>query len=234
MTATLRISLYVWLTAISLLLPQCAAAEGNRVQENERDSIQLFRGVAVSYDLAGTVMRMVSDYGQYEAALRVNLLDRYFPTIEAGLGSAKHEPDIVTQIGAKVNAPYFRLGCDLNMAKNKHDIYRVLVGARYGFTSFKTEAEGIINVPYWGGTVPYSVTTERCTYHWAELLFAVDAYIWGPLRLGWSFRYRMKLAQSDMGANSLWYIPGFGENGNKLGGTFNIIFELGRKNKKTL
>ena len=66
------------------------------------------------------------------------------------------------------------------------------------------------------------------------LLFAVDAYIWGPLRLGWSFRYRMKLAQSDMGANSLWYIPGFGENGNKLGGTFNIIFELGRKNKKTL
>ena len=59
MTATLRISLYVWLTAISLLLPQCAAAEGNRVQENERDSIQLFRGVAVSYDLAGTVMRMV-------------------------------------------------------------------------------------------------------------------------------------------------------------------------------
>ena len=234
MTATLRISLYAWLTAISLLLPQCAAAEGNRVQENERDSIQLFRGVAVSYDLAGTVMRMVSDYGQSEAALRVNLLDRYFPTIEAGLGSANHEPDIVTQIGAKVNAPYFRLGCDLNMAKNKHDIYRVLVGARYGFTSFKTEAEGIINVPYWGGTVPYSVTTERCAYHWAELLFAVDAYIWGPLRLGWSFRYRMKLAQSDMGANSLWYIPGFGENGNKLGGTFNIIFELGRKNKKTL
>lgn len=234
MTATLRISLYAWLTAISLLLPQCVAAQEHHVQTSERDSIQLFRGVAVSYDLAGTVMRMVSDYGQYEAALRVNLLDRYFPTLEVGLGSANHEPDIVTEIGAKVNAPYFRLGCDLNMAKNKHDIYRVLVGARYGFTSFKTEAEGTVKVPYWGGTAPYSVTTERCAFHWAELLFAVDAYIWGPLRLGWSFRYRMKLAQSDMGVNSLWYIPGFGKNGNKLGGTFNIIFELGRKNKKTL
>lgn len=220
------------LTSISLLAPLHIHAENAKKGLAESDSIQLFRGVALSYDLAGTVMRMVSDYGQFEAALRFNLRDRYFPIIEVGLGDAKHEADIVTGIEAKVSAPYGRIGCDFNMSKNKHDIYRVMIGARYAATSFKTEAYGNVKDPYWGGTVPYSIETKNCFYHWAEFLFAVDAQVWGPVRLGWSFRYKMKLSSTDMGTDELWYIPGYGKNGNRLGGTFNISFELGRKNKK--
>jgi hypothetical protein len=213
-------------------MPAVANAESRKEDALESDSIQLFRGVSVSYDLAGTVMRMVGDYGQYEGALRFNLRDRYFPTIELGLGDAKHEVDAVTGIEAKVRAPYGRIGCDFNVSKNKHDIYRVMVGARYALTSFKTEAYGNVSVPAWGGTVDYSVETDKCFYHWAEFLFSVDAQIWGPVRLGWSVRYRAKLGSSDMGNNSLWYVPGYGKDGYKLGGTFNVIVELGRKNKK--
>lgn len=227
-----RTYLFALLSSFSLLMPMQAAAEGKKTGAAESDSIQLFRGMTLSYDLAGTVMRMVGDYGQYEAALRVNLRDRYFPIIELGLGDAKHETDPVTQIAAKVRAPYGRIGCDFNMSKNKHDIYRVMVGARYAMTSFKTEVNGNIPDPSWGGTVPYSIETKNCFYHWAEFLFSVDAQIWGPIRLGWSFRYRAKLGSSDMGENELWYIPGFGKNGNRLGGTFNVSVELGRKNKR--
>lgn len=227
-----RTYLFALLTLISLLMPAVANAESRKEDALESDSIQLFRGVSVSYDLAGTVMRMVGDYGQYEGALRFNLRDRYFPTIELGLGDAKHEVDAVTGIEAKVRAPYGRIGCDFNVSKNKHDIYRVMVGARYALTSFKTEAYGNVSVPAWGGTVDYSVETDKCFYHWAEFLFSVDAQIWGPVRLGWSVRYRAKLGSSDMGNNSLWYVPGYGKDGYKLGGTFNVIVELGRKNKK--
>ena len=227
-----RTYLFALLTLISLLMPAVANAESRKEDALESDSIQLFRGVSVSYDLAGTVMRMVGDYGQYEGALRFNLRDRYFPTIELGLGDAKHEVDAVTGIEAKVRAPYGRVGCDFNVSKNKHDIYRVMVGARYALTSFKTEAYGNVSVPAWGGTVDYSVETDKCFYHWAEFLFSVDAQIWGPVRLGWSVRYRAKLGSSDMGNNSLWYVPGYGKDGYKLGGTFNVIVELGRKNKK--
>ncbi len=228
----IRTYLFALMTVISMLSYQPLHAESKTTVAAESDSIQLFRGISVSYDLAGTIMRMVGDYGQYEGALRVNLRDRYFPIIELGLGSAKHEADIASEIEAKVNAPYGRIGCDFNMSKDKHDIYRVMVGARYAMTSFKTEASGDVTDPYWKGKAPYHVETDNCFFHWAELLFAVDAQIFGPVRLGWSVRYKIKLGQSDTGLNELWYIPGFGKKGNKLGGTFNISFELGRKNKK--
>lgn len=226
-----RTYLFALLTVISLTQPLHTHAEESKVAHAESDTIQTFRGIAVSYDIAGTVMRMVGDYGQFEAALRVNIKDRYFPTIELGLGDAKHSAELARDIEAKVSSPYGRIGCDFNMSKNKHDIYRVFVGARYAFTSFKTEANANVTDPYWGSTLPYSIKTKSCFFHWAEFLFAVDAQIWGPIRLGWSFRYRAKLGQSDIGDNNLWYIPGYGKDGNRLGGTFNITVELGRKNR---
>ncbi|MBQ0073213.1 MAG: hypothetical protein KBT34_03365 [Prevotella sp.] len=198
----------------------------------ESDSIQLFRGVAVSYNLAGTVIRAVSDYGEIEAAARVNLRDRYFPTLEFGLGSAKHALDPISGIEAKTNAPFFRLGCDFNVLRNKHDIYRLMFGARYAMTHFTQKAYGDIVDPYWGGTLPYYAETTS-TYHWAELLLALDARMWGPVRLGWSFRYKFHITgDSKDPAQQLWYIPGFGKNGNVLGATFNVTVELWRKNKR--
>ena len=224
------ISIFILLS--SLVASVTASAQGKVPELQEKDTIQLFRGFSVSYDLAGTVMRMVSDYGQFEGAVHFNLRDKYFPVVEIGLGDAKHETDAVTKIAAKVRAPYARFGCDFNVAKNKHDIYRVLFGARYAFTSFKTKAWGDIPDPYWGGKSPYYVETKNCFFHWAELVFAVDAKLVGPVRMGWSFRYRRKIGSSDIGANNLWYIPGFGKNGNVLNATFNISYEFWRKNKK--
>lgn len=205
---------------------------GGNAMRSEADSIQLFRGLAVSYNLAGTVIRMVSDYGEIEAALRGNFRDRYFPIIEFGLGSAKHDVDAITGIEAKTNAPFFRLGCDFNIMRKKHEPYRVLFGARYGFTSFKQSAYGNITDPYWGGPVEYSCETTG-TYHWAELIFGLDAKIWGPVHLGWSFRYKIPITggPSDP-AQEIWYIPGFGKNGNVLGATFNVSIDITRKNKK--
>lgn len=221
--------------ATNLLMPAAATAQNpkqSQTQQAETDTVPMFKGLSASYDLAGTVMRLVGDYGQIEGALRVNLKDKYFPIVELGLGTAKHETDPVTGIEAKTNAPYGRIGCDINIAKNKHDDYRVMAGARYGFTNFKQEISGDINVPYWGGTVPYSTSEESISYHWAELVFSVDAKLWGPVRLGWSFRYKTKLSGKGNEGERIWYVPGYGKDGDKLGGTFNISIELSRKNKK--
>lgn len=220
----------------SLAVPSFAQDNKKKVEtgQTEADTIPLFRGLAVSYNLSGTIMRMVGDYGEFEAALRCNLRDRYFPILECGIGSAKHEQDVVTGIETKTNAPFFRLGCDFNITKNKHDDYRVLAGARYGFTSFKQDITGNVTDSYWGGTAPYSVASSNNTYHWAELIFGVDAKLWGPVRLGWSFRYKMKLAGGDTDTEKLWYIPGFGKNGNKLGGVFYVAVQLQRPNKKVV
>lgn len=217
------------------MLPCNADAQQRRKKKTEQaeaDTVPLFRGISASYDLAGTVMRLVGDYGQVEGALRVNLKDKYFPVLEVGLGTAKHDTDPVTGIQAKTNAPYGKIGCDLNISKNKHDDYRVFTGARYGFTNFKQEISGDITVPYWGGTTAYTTSEKSIAYHWAELLFGIDAKLWGPVRLGWSFRYKIKLAGKGNDGEKIWYVPGYGKDGDKLGGTFNISIELSKNGKR--
>lgn len=212
MTNRHRIYTYICAAICSLLLPATAKAQ--------------LKGVQLSYDVAGTVMRMVSDYGQYEGALQANFSNRYFPIAEIGYGSSEHETDPVTGIFAKANAPYFKLGCDFNIAKNKDDAYRIFVGARYAFTKFDFETSAIAEDPVWKNTTPYSITENGLSYHWAELVFRVDAKVWGPLHLGWSTRYKLKIHGKGSEHGDLWYIPGFGKQGNKIGATFNVGIEL--------
>lgn len=193
----------------------------------QQDSLALFQGLAVGADIFGAVQRQVSDYGQYEASLRVNLKNKYFPVFELGIGDANHKEDVVTGISVKARAPYGRIGCDINMLRNKLDPYRFYVGMRYGYTNFDFEIshQGVED-PVWGGKAEYSVK-ENCYWHWVEALVGVDAKIVGPVRLGWSVRYRRRIASSDFSAGEIWYVPGFGR-GRKtcIGGTFNIAFEI--------
>lgn len=219
---------YISILIINLLLPLSANAQKTTVPTmvNE-DSIPLFRGIAVSVDAVGPVQMMISDYGQYEAALKVNLKDKYFPVIEIGIGQTNHE-DEATSIKYKTSAPFARIGCDFNIAKNKHDIYRIFAGARYAFTSFKYDISGPdVEDPVWGTATPYGEKDVKGSYHWIEALVGVDAKIAGPLRLGWSVRYRSRLAKKSGEIGDPWYVPGFGKQGGSvLGATFNITFEL--------
>jgi hypothetical protein len=55
----------------------------------------------------------------------------------------------------------------------------------------------------------------------------VDATILGPLHLGWSVRYKRRLAHDDGIIGRTWYVPGYGKEGSsRLGGTFNVIIDI--------
>lgn len=193
----------------------------------QKDTVAFFRGVAVSADVVGLAQLAFSDYGQYEAALRINLKDRYFPVFELGYGTADSD-NPTTNLKYKTSAPYWRVGMDFNIAKNKHDAYRVYVGARYAMTYYKFDVVGSgLKDPVWGDDVDYNVKGMKAYYHWMEAVFGVDAKIAGPLRLGWSVRYRRRITHDDGNIGKTWYVPGYGkQGGSRLGGTFNIIFEI--------
>ena len=57
-----------------------------KIVELENKTIPFFNGLAVSADLVGVAQMAFGDYGQYEAALRVNLKNKYFPVFELGYG----------------------------------------------------------------------------------------------------------------------------------------------------
>ncbi len=210
-----------------LVLSLAARAQGQKKMVEQPDTTPLFRGVAVSFDLVGAGQLMLSSYGQYEAALRINLRDKYFPIIEVGLGKAD-EDDVSTKLHYQTSTPYGRVGIDFNVMKNKHDDYRVYVGGRYAFSSFKYDifSPGMTD-PVWGDHIESNHPGNKGSYHWLEFVGGIDAKIWKFVRLGWSIRYKRRLFHSEADIGNPWYVPGFGkQGGTRLGATFNVIFEL--------
>lgn len=226
---TLRAAIFASISALAIsMCTALPASAQHRIETEEQvDSTAFFNGFAVSVDLVGIAQYVLGDYGQFEGALRVNLLDRYFPTIEVGVGRADCN-DETTEISYTTTAPYFRIGADYNLAKDKHDIYRIYGGARYAMTSFKCDiTHSDITDPAFGGVAPYEMKDVKCYYHWAELVMGVDAKIWGPLHLGWSVRYRKRLAFKRVDIGNVYYVPGYGLSGNScLSGTFNLIIDI--------
>jgi hypothetical protein len=63
--------------------------------------------------------------------------------------------------------------------------------------------------------------------HWLELVFGIDAKIFGPLHLGWDVRYKRRLIHNEGVLGNTWYVPGFGTNDqDKIAASFNIIFDI--------
>lgn len=223
MTRTRRI-----LTSILAVLALSSSVRAQGFLKFERDSVPFFQGVAVSVDLAGAAQLLLSDYGQLEAALRVNLHNQYFPTFEVGLGKASHEDDQVTGISYRTKAPYFRLGADVNLMKKKHTGNRIFAGVRYACTYYKVDMDRQnFPDPVWQWDTGFGVRDEKCNQHWAEVLLGIDAKVAGPLHLGWSVRYRKRLFHDDGQQEKTWYVPGYGiQESTRLGYTFNLTIDI--------
>jgi len=225
----LNISTSISRLAISLLMLLAASGvQGQKIFSLQKDSIPLFRGFQVSFDLVGAAQLALSDYGQYEGAVRLNLHDQWFPIIEAGIGKANHRNDNITELNYKTTAPYFRIGVDVNLMKNKHDENRLYGGIRYAFTSYKVDISRDKFVdPVWKRDTSFSVEDMSCSQHWVEAVFGIDAKIAGPLHLGWSVRYKRRIAHKDGDIGQTWYVPGYGiYSDTRLGATFNVIIDI--------
>lgn len=223
------ISISISRAAISLvLLLACLTADAQKLFRLEKDSIPLMRGFQVSFDLFGAGQMMLGDYGQYEAALRLNLHDQWFPIVEVGYGKANHEEDLVTGIAYKTQAPYFRAGIDFNMLKKKHQANRIFAGFRYAYTSYKVDIwRKDFPDPVWKWNTGFGVRDEQCSQHWLEFVFGIDAQVFGPFHLGWSVRYKRRLAHDEGILDKTWYVPGYGTwDSSALGGTFNVIIDI--------
>ena len=224
-----NISTFISKVTISLaLLLVCSTAGAQKLFKLEKDSIPLMRGFQVSFDLVGAGQMMWGDYGQYEAALRLNLHDQWFPIVELGYGKANHDDDPVTHLTYKTKAPYFRVGLDFNLLKKKHQSNRLFAGFRYAHTSYKVDLwRQDFPDPVWKWPTGFGVRDEQCSQDWLEAVVGIDAKVFGPFHLGWSVRYKQRIAHNDGIIGKTWYVPGYGTwDSSTLGGTFNVIIDI--------
>ncbi len=148
------------------------------------DTIPLFRGMTVGVDIIGPVQLMVSDYGQYEASLRINLKDKYYPIFELGYGKADAS-DESTRINYKTECPILSYRCGLEPAQEQARCLPSLRRFRYGFTSFKYDVSAPpVSDPVWGGEASYGAEDVSANFQWLEGVFGVDAEygvpsVWG-------------------------------------------------------
>ena len=155
-TQTYTSALRLLLISLLLLVVGPAFAQKHIAEAAKKDSTRLFRGIAVSVDVVGAAQMHLSSYGQYEGGVHVNLKDKFFVVFEGGLGKADAD-DPTTELRYKTSAPYGKVGVDFNLTKNKHDIYRVIGGVRYAFTSFKYDVEGpTVKDPKWGDETSFA------------------------------------------------------------------------------
>ncbi len=230
MTSSRHISTYILRLSVSLLLAIVALPSQAQLKmfRMENDSIPLFRGFTLSFDLVGAAMLMFGDHGEIGGALRVNLHDQWFAVFETGIGRARHEKDSVTYITYKTTAPYFRIGMDWNILRRKHQANRLYVGFRYAFTSYKVDIiRDDLPDPVWLSKTGFGVDGLACSMHWLEIVMGIDAKIFGPFHLGWDVRYRRRLIHKEGDLGNTWYVPGFGINGqDQLSANFNVIFDI--------
>jgi len=203
----------------------------------EEPKLQFFQGFTLSADLFGILLKAMSDYGSVEAALRLNLKNTYFPIVEAGYGECSSTNDD-TNIHYSTKAPFFRVGIDFNLLRDKFQDNRLFVGARYAFSSFQFDMSGpSITDPIWGGTAPFSYHNANSNSSWMEIVFGVQVKIWRNIHMGWSARYKQELKIGQPQYAKPYYIPGYGTTTNTScwGGTYNLIFDLnwGKRSRPT-
>lgn len=206
-----------------------ASREEARKALKKYNGMPLFNGFAVGADLVGPMMKGLVSWRQYEVMGRLNLYKTYFPTVEIGMGKADHTNDD-TSVNYQVNAPYYRVGVDVNFLKSKEARNFILGGVRYGFSTYDYSINGPNVVdPHWGTVLPYSMNDLNGSKHWLELVFGLETRIWKIIHMGWNFKYKFGLSESASPVGKPWYVPGYGENKNgTIGASFNLIIDFSR------
>lgn len=221
--------------------PQGAPPKKEKKDAKEEVHYPLYNGMSVGLDLWGIGSSVFGgDFLSSEVSVDVNLKNRFFPIAELGYGSTDTWSD--KGIHYKSNTPYFRIGMDYNTLYKKQHGHMLLVGLRYGVSSFKYDVDalglddpiygGIVGNPnlddeIWGGSLPYNHKGMKGSMQWAEFCVGIRAHVWKALYMGWSLRFKFKLSASADEYGDPWYVPGFGKYGsNTMGVTYTITYKL--------
>lgn len=191
--------------------------------------------VSVGLNLWDPIMRAFGqDYGIGGVDVRLNMHNRYIPTLEVGLGQARHTADEYGYTYRSPLAPYAKIGLDYNFLFNSDPAYQLYGGLRYGFSSFKYEVTGATDSgTYWGDKTTFGIPSQSASAGWLEVVLGLRVRLWGNISAGWALRYHTILHQSHPVGGDPWYIPGYGTASSPLSGSITISYTIPLGHKRS-
>ena len=214
-----------------LALPTHLSAQNIKIlKDGEKEEKPFFQGIMVGVDVYGFLNQALgSDARTTEVSVEANLQNRFLPIVEIGYGGMDMTAD-ETEIHYKTSAPFFRVGMNYNVFYQKPDLPGCLiVGLRYGFSSFKYDVQSPDLVdPNWGNThVPVDYTGIKSKVGWLEAVVGLKTNVYKDFYLGLNVRYRSRLSMTKNENSEPYYIPGYGRGKpTNFGITYSIIYKL--------
>lgn len=201
--------------------------------EKEMPKAHFLNGFGVGVDGVGFGMKFANArFANMEVCGRVNFLEKYFPIVELGIGECNREGN-EQSTKFHTRAPYFRVGGDYCLTKKRNG-NRLLVGARYGFSSFKYDyANPDFADEVYGGSYPLDIKDMNGKAQWFEICVGLETRLWSIIRFGYTIRYKTRLSGKFSEHGDPWFVPGYGKNGGTTwGGSVNLMFDINAPAKK--
>lgn len=194
----------------------------------------LLHEVIAGVNVWDPIMRALGQkYGLGDVWAELSMHNRYFPFFAVGLGSINETPVDKNFTFKSPVAPYFKIGGSYNFFYNSNPDYRLQMGLRYGFTTYKWSALDVtVDEGYWGTPSTYSLKDIGNTAGYLEVTFGIKVKISGNFSAGWTIVYHSILHESKSAYGNPMYIPGYGKRNGAISGNFSIMYTI-PINKKT-
>lgn len=194
----------------------------------------LLHEVIAGVNVWDPIMRALGQkYGLGDVWAELSMRNRYFPFFAIGLGTINETPVDKNFTFKSPVAPYFKIGGSYNFFYNSNPDYRLQMGLRYGFTTYKWSALDVtVDEGYWGTPSTYSLKDIGNTAGYLEVTFGIKVKIAGNFSAGWTIVYHSILHESKSAYGNPMYIPGYGKRNGAISGNFSIMYTI-PINKKT-
>lgn len=194
----------------------------------------LLTGVELGVNFFDAILAAAGQKHQsYDIWASLPLWNWFSPVVELGLGFADNKPDNGNFHYKGKPSFYGKIGFDYNFLYKSSPDYKVFVGYRVGYSSFKYDITDItVNSPYWDQSNTFSITGQKGSAFYGEVVAGLKVKIWERISMGWSVRYRMKFNIKGGSNSNPWFVPGYGAK-TALRASFSVIYTLPIGNKKT-
>ena len=234
-------SIIKWLLALALVMPLSGVAQGrpdapaDTVRKSETYGLRL--GVDLSRPLIGVLKE---GYSGLEVVGDYRLSNRVYLAAELGNESNNviealenfEDVNVVPIYDITTKGSYIKAGIDYNTYENWYGMNNsILVGARYAFSTFKTDLNSynyFNSNRYWNpeGFLPgpdAPQTLEGLSASWLEVLLGIKAELFANIYMSASVRLGMLITRTESETMPHLWIPGFNRvtDGSRFGTSFN-------------